>query len=71
MEDKVRIEIGLSKEIYDLLSEICSWSGIGVEHFVEFSVMHNLEVTVDFIGGLPDDKRREFLDRIAEIRGNL
>ncbi|HID43196.1 MAG TPA: hypothetical protein EYP30_05360 [Archaeoglobaceae archaeon] len=71
MEKKVKIEIELSKDIYDLIKEFCGWSGFKFEDFVEFSIMHNLEVTMDFIGEIPTKKRREFLDRIAYIRGNL
>lgn len=71
MEDRIKVEIELPRDIYDLVEEFCRYSGFSLQSFVEFSVMHNIEVAMDFIGDIPTKKKREFLDRIAQIRGGL
>ncbi len=60
--EKVRVEVEMPKELFNLLREFCEWAGNDVRDFIEATIIERIDADLDNLKGV-----RGLIPRVDEF----
>ncbi|ADC66177.1 conserved hypothetical protein [Ferroglobus placidus DSM 10642] len=66
MEERVKVELEIPKELYELVKEFCEWAGKDFTEYLEECIIENVKSDLDYLKSL-----KAFIPRVEEFNKKL